>query len=244
MSDHAIRQAIAGSNLLKALRPEDLALLTPHLYLVNLRGRFVLYEAGDAVEYTYFPCGPSLVSFMVELEDARGIETILIGREGAIGGIVSHGHLPAYCRIVVQFPGPALRISCSDLEAAKKQSASLNHFFMRYADCLLAQMFQSVACNATHTIEQRAAKWLVAAHDRTGASEMPLTQDHLARLLGVGRSYVARVMGKLKTDGAIHSVRGNMTLSDIDKLKKISCACNDLVRAHFDEVLSGIYPEK
>lgn len=235
-------QSFNTSNLLKALSAEDMALLKPHLKRVEVTEKSILCKPRDAVEYAYFPCGPTLISFMVLLEDAREVETVLIGREGAVGGIVSHGRLPAYCQIVVQYPGPAFRISCLELEKAKLRSPSLHRFFARYADCLMAQLFQSVACNATHTIEQRAAKWVLASHDRTNDLVMSLTQEHLAGLLGVGRSYVSRVMGRLKAQGAVKIARGEVVITDITKMKKISCDCNELVEHHFEEVLAGVYP--
>src|SRR5205085_7400606 len=117
----------------------------------------------DVVRQVYFPCGSSMISYLVVLEDGRAIETALIGREGAAGGIVSQGHLPAYARAEVQFPGTFIRIDLARLEDAKARSAALRNLFARYADCLVAQVFQAVACNAAHTIEQRTARWLIAA---------------------------------------------------------------------------------
>lgn len=235
---------IKDSELLGALRESDISLLLPHLKVRELEKGQILCEPGDKVEYAYFPCGAALISFRVFLEDDRGVEAVIIGREGAAGGIVSQGHLPAYCQFLVQSPGTALYISCTDLERAKEKSMTLHHFFARYADCLLAQMFQAVACNATHTIEQRAAKWIAAAHDRTGDATMTLTQDNLATLLGVGRSYVAKVMSGLKKNGALETSRGHLTIRDPKKLKKLACGCDDLVRNHFQDVLGGIYPAK
>lgn len=235
---------IKDSDLLGALKDSDIALLMPHFKIKNVENGQVLCEPGDKVECAYFPCGPTLISFRVFLDDDRGVEVVIIGREGAAGGIVSQGNLPAYCQFLVQSPGTVLYISCADLERAKEKSPTLNYFFARYADCLLAQMFQAVACNATHSIEQRAAKWLVAAHDRTGDYTMPLTQDNLATLLGVGRSYVAKVMSGLKSNGAVGTARGQLTIHDPKKLKKLACGCDDLVRNHFEDVLGGIYPAK
>ncbi len=235
---------IKDSDLLGALKDNDIALLLPHFKLRNVENGQVLCEPGDKVEYAYFPCGPTLISFRVFLEDDRGVEAVIIGREGAAGGIVSQGHLPAFCQFLVQSPGTVLYISCDDLERAKQKSQTLTHFFARYADCLLAQMFQAVACNATHTVEQRAAKWLTAAHERTGEDVLPLTQDNLATLLGVGRSYVAKVMSGLKSNGAVEISRGKLTLRDTRKLKKLSCSCDDLVRNHFADVLPGSYAGK
>ena len=118
------------------------------------------------------------------MDDGRRVETALVGREGAIGGIVSEGRLPAYARAEVQYPGPFWRISVADLEAAKTGSGSLRHVFMHYADCLVTQIFQAAACSATHTIEQRSAKWLLAAYERTGSCTVPITQEQLGSMLG------------------------------------------------------------
>src|SRR5690348_4381281 len=88
------------SNLLRALRPSDYALIEDHLTREQRRSGDLLYKPGDDVSTVYFPCGPSLVSYLVVNTDGRNTETILVGREGAVGGIVSAGNLPAYCMIV------------------------------------------------------------------------------------------------------------------------------------------------
>jgi CRP-like cAMP-binding protein len=231
-----------GNNLLRGLRAEDLAMLQPLLQEWRAEAGTVLYEPGDDVQCAYFPCGPSLVSFIVMLDDGRAVETALIGREGAVGGIVSQGRLPAYARAVVQFPGPFLRIAASDLERAKLSSPSLRHLFARYADCVLAQVFQSVACNAAHSIEQRTVKWLLAAIDRTGDHDVPLTQEQLAGMMGVGRSYVSRVIQALKNQGVLETRRGGVRVRDMEELSALSCGCNEALRRHFDQVLAGVYP--
>ena len=234
----------SGNNLLRALRPADAAILDPLLEpWIGGRGE-VIYEPGDAVQCVYFPCGPSMISYLVVLRNGMGVETALIGREGAVGGIVSRGRLPAFARAEVQFPGPFLRMRIADLEAVKQQSATLGNLFARYADCLTAQVFQSVACNAAHTIEQRTARWLISAVDRTGGPDIPLTQDQLALMLAVGRSYISRVLRSFKQRGILEIRRGALVICDIDRLRAMACECNESVRAHFDEVLNGVYPSE
>lgn len=231
-----------GNNLLKTLRPPDLALVLPAMEEVHLTPRQILYEPGDCVSYVYFPCGPTLLSFIVPLGSGKDVEVALIGREGAVGGIVSQGRLPAYARTIVQYGGTALRLACLELEKAKVQSPMLRQFFARYADCLMAQIFQCVACNATHSIEQRTAKWILAAIDRTNDREMPLTQEQLAGMLGVGRSYVARVLKEFRARQLIGAKHRHLLVLNEDGLASASCNCNVLVRQHFDEVLKGVYP--
>src|SRR6185312_16211685 len=118
--------------------------------------------------------------------------------------IEPHLYLPAYTRIVVKFGGPLVRLPIVKLDAAKTRSASLRNVFARYADCMLAQTFQSTACNAIHSIEQRTAKWIISAMERTdGSDAVPLTHEQLAMLLGVGRSYASRVIQTFKAEGIV-----------------------------------------
>lgn len=231
-----------GNNLLRALRPADAAILNSYLEpWIGARGQ-IIYEPGDPVRTVYFPCGPSLISYLVVLRNGLAVETSLIGREGAVGGVVSKGRLPAFARAEVQFPGPFLRMQIADLEQAKQQSPTLGNLFARYADCLAAQVFQAAACNAAHSIEQRTAKWLISAVERTGGPDIPLTQDQLALMLAVGRSYISRVLRSLKQRGILETRRGFLYIRDIDELRRLACECNDSVRDHFEEVLNGVYP--
>ena len=136
------------NNLIRALRSEDYALIAGQLAPWDSEHNHRLYSPGQNVDTVYFPCGPSLVSFRISNGNGRDVETVLVGREGAVGGIVSEGHLPAYTEIVVQFGGPFVLLKTSDLSAAKEKSPSFRALFARYADCLLAQIFQSNSCNA------------------------------------------------------------------------------------------------
>jgi DNA-binding transcriptional regulator YhcF (GntR family) len=233
-----------SNNLLRRLNAGDFALVEPYLTAIDAAPNDLLYSPGDDVETVHFPCGPSLVSYMVTNEDGRDVETILIGREGAVGGIVSQGYLPAYTRITVKFAGPFVRLPVAKLDAAKQKSRTLSQIFARYADCMLAQVFQSTACNAIHSIEQRTAKWIIAAMDRTEGDEVvPLTHEQLATLLGVGRSYTSRVIQTFKAEGTLETRRGSILVRNPDALRLRSCKCNDAVKTHFEEVLRGVYPD-
>jgi hypothetical protein len=221
------------NNLLRRLNSADFALLEPHLTAADTGPNDLLYNPGDNVEIVHFPCGPSLVSYMVPNEDGRDVETILVGRD-----------LPAYTRIMVKFAGPIMRLPIGKLDAAKSTSRTLNNVFARYADCMLAQIFQSTACNAIHSIEQRTAKWIMSAMERTDGDEVvPLTHEQLATLLGVGRSYTSRVIQTFKAEGILETRRGSILVRNPDALRVRSCLCNEAVKTHFEEVLRGVYPD-
>src|SRR5690606_33420590 len=125
----------------------------------------------------------------------------------------------------------------AELEAAKERSPRLRHLFARYADCVVARIFQSVACNASHTIEQRAAKWLTAATERTGTHYIAMTQEQLASMMGIGRSYASRVLQRLKRDGLLRTRRGGIEVIDPEGLAARACGCNDMVNRYCAAVL-------
>src|ERR1700704_6178163 len=226
------------NNLLRTLRDQDYALIVSHLVEAEQAADELLYNPGDDVDMVYFPCASTLVSFLVSNEDGRDVETILVGREGAVGGIVSHGRLPAYTRIMVKFGGPFVRLHVGKLDAAKLRSPTLRNVFARYADCMLAQIFQSTACNAIHSIEQRTAKWILSAMERTnGDNIVPLTHEQLATLLGVGRSYTSRGIQTFKAEGVLEPRRGSIVIRNREALRIRACLCNESVKNHFEEVL-------
>ncbi len=232
-----------NNNLLRRLNDSDYALISPYLSQDEPASDDLLYNPGDDVDTVHFPCGASLAAYLVPNEDGRDVETILVGREGAVGGIVSLGYLPAYTRITVKFGGPFVHLPITRLEQAKAVSVSLRNVFARYADCLLAQMFQSTACNAIHSIEQRTAKWIISALERTqGPNIVPLTHEQLATLLGVGRSYASRVIQIFKLEGLVETRRGSIVVRDPEGLRSRACHCNESVKNHFEEVLRGVYP--
>ncbi|MBV8840481.1 MAG: Crp/Fnr family transcriptional regulator, partial [Alphaproteobacteria bacterium] len=136
----AISRERPYNNLLRRLSVADYALIAAHLTEEEVLAGDLLYNPGDDVQIVHFPCGPALASYLVPSEDGRDVEAILVGREGAVGGIVSQGFLPAYTRITVKFAGPFVRMPIAKLEAAKLQSKTLRNVFARYADCMLAQM--------------------------------------------------------------------------------------------------------
>ncbi len=206
------------NNLLRRLSASDFALIEPHLAHEEADANELLYNPGDNVEIVHFPCGPSLATYLVANEDGREVETILVGREGAVGGIVSEGYLPAYTRIMVKFGGPFVRLHVGKLDAAKTKSATLRNVFAR-------------------------AKWILSAMERTDGNDIvPLTHEQLANLLGVGRSYTSRVIQTFKAEGVLETRRGSILVLNREALQIRTCLCNESVKNHFEEVLRGVYP--
>ena len=229
------------SGLLDALRPQDRDLLLARATDVRFGTGQVIFDPGNLVDFCYLPRGSAIVSYGIILESGTVVEALMVGREGALGALVSGEPSPAYARLSVAHGGNFHWIALADLDRVKEASPSVRSLFSRYADCLLAQVVQSIACNATHTIEQRAAKWLLAAAERTGGTQITMTQEQLASMMGIGRSYASRVVQRFKLEGLLRTRRGGVEVVAPDGLEQRACSCNRMVQSHFAQVLSGLY---
>ena len=230
--------AFAGNRLLATFSQEARALLEPYGETVELESGETVLERGGQVRASLFPMGSTMISLTVELSGGRSAEVASIGREGAVGGIVSCGHAPAFARARVLMPGPAYRVPMQQLEEAKSRSPFIGNLFCRFSDYLLAQVMQSAACNAFHSIQERAARWLLHAQDRAG-DRIELTQEAFAGLLGVQRTTVNAVIQSLQADGLVATGRGVIRVTDRAGLKRHACECYERLEEHFGAVIGA-----
>ena len=232
----SITDAFAGNRLLATFPGELLGQIENLLEIVELDLGQTILRRGAEVGHSIFPFGTTMISMAVDLDDGRSVEVASIGREGAVGGIISCGHVPAFTRAEVMVAGPAARLPMSVIEEAKRRSAHLRNLFCRYSDYLLSQVMQSVACNSFHPIEARAARWLLTAHDRAG-SKLELTQESLAGLLGVQRTTINAAARELQDEGLITTRRGIIEVHDREGLMRRSCECYDRVERFFGDIV-------
>ena len=232
----SISDAFAGNRLLATFPDELRRSLGARLEIVELDLGSTVLRRGVDVGHSLFPFGPTMISMVIDLDDGRSVEVASIGREGAVGGIISCGHAPAFTRAEVIVAGPAARVPMAAIEELKGRSAHLRNLYCRYSDYLLAQIMQAVACNSYHSIENRAARWLLTAHDRAG-SRLELTQESLAGLLGVQRTTVNAVARELQDQGFITTRRGIIEVHDRDGLERQACECYDRVERFFGDIV-------
>ena len=228
--------AFIDNRLLATFPVELRGRLRDGMHIVQLDLGDTVLRRGVDVETSVFPFGSTMISMAVDLADGRSIEVASIGKEGAVGGIVSCGRSPAFTRAEVIVPGPAMRVPMRIIEQAKAESGHLRNVFCRYSDFLLAQVMQSVACNSFHQIEARAARWLLTADDRSG-SKLVLTQEALAGLLGVQRTTINAVARELAGEGLIITRRGTIEIIDRAGLERRACECYDQVERFFGDII-------
>ncbi len=226
----------ARENVLLAHVPRaEFQRLQAQLEPVSLEFRAPLYEPGDAIRHVYFPLS-GVISMLAVMADGQGIELAALGCEGLVGLPALLGAFITPFRFLVQVPGEALRLDARVLQAESQRAGPLHQVLYRYANAFLMQLAQAAACNGLHTVKQRCCRWLLMTHDRVRADAFPLTQDFLARMLGVRRASVADVARMLQRDGLIQYHRGMLTILDRAGLEKAACECYQLIQREFSRL--------
>jgi CRP-like cAMP-binding protein len=224
------------SNLfLGTLPPHAFALLAPHLRTIALKRGTLLHDVGEQVEHVYFP-HTGMVSLVAVMQSGATIEIASIGRSGIIGASAGLGARSTIGRAVVQLSGTAARISGAQFHAAANQSEALRGLIVRYNDLLLAQVQQSVACNALHALEAPLCRWLLQARDCIDGEAIPVTQEFLAQMLGVRRTTVTIAARPLQSAGLIRYRRGHIQIVNRPALEEIACECYVVVKHNSDKI--------
>jgi CRP-like cAMP-binding protein len=220
------------NRLLAALSSTDYQRLVPHLTTVPLPHGEVLYEAGATIEHVYFPL-TALVSLVTLMKSGETIEVGLVGRDGMVGMTALMGESRSPNRAIVQIANGGMRAPLSAVKEIFSEAGELHDLLLRYACGHLKQVAQTAACNATHSVEERLARWLLMCRERIESEELKLTQEFIAEMIGTRRATVSTAASSLQTEGLIQYHRGTIRIVDQQGLEEFACECYEVVRAEF-----------
>lgn len=229
MLPHNVPHAFSQNRILADLPREEQEPLRPYRETVRLAKGQVLYNAEGFIRHLYFPMG-GMISLLSTTRDGACIEVGMIGNEGVAGLPALLGINTAPYRVIVQIPGNAIRVRADALKRVFDNGGRLRDLLLKYTHTLLLQIAQSAACNRFHTVEERLCRWLLISHDRVNSDTIHLTQEFLAFMLGVPRTSVTAVAGKLQQAGLIRYSRGKIVITDRARMEAASCECYDVIR--------------
>jgi CRP-like cAMP-binding protein len=221
---HSPTSGHLDNKLLASLPRSQLNLLVPHLTMTTLAQGTVVYETGDEVDHVYFPHN-GMFSLLAVMRDGKAIETATVGREGVIGAMSGLGLYRSLVRAVVQLPLVTSRIPSAQFRKAIASSEAIRDLSVHFNEVLLTQARITAACNALHPVEARFCRWLLQSADRAASDTVTLTQELLAEMLGVRRTSVTEVAGKMQHEGVITYSRGVIRILDRTNLERLSCEC-------------------
>ncbi len=225
------------NHLIAALPAADFARVAPHLEPVSLPLGHFLYGPGDQLQHVYFPT-TAIISLHYVTENGASAENASVGNEGVVGISLFMGGDTTPSSAVVPTAGQAYRMPRRLLKEEFERAGLLQRLLLRYTQALITQISQTGACNRHHSVEQQLCRWLLFTLDRVPSGELVITQELIARMLGVRREGVTEAAGKLQAAGCIRYRRGHIAVLDRSALEARTCECYGVVRSELRRLLS------
>jgi CRP-like cAMP-binding protein len=122
------------------------------------------------------------------------------------------------------------QISTARLQAVAAESDAVDRALGAGREALVLQLQQNLLCCGLHPLERRLSRWLLETADRLESTTIPVTQEMVAGRLGVRRTSVTLLAGKLQEAGAIHWGRSRVEILDHDRLEPEACSCRRPLR--------------
>ncbi|MEX2496202.1 MAG: Crp/Fnr family transcriptional regulator, partial [Woeseia sp.] len=210
------------------------------LELVDLPVGSVIYEAGLAERFVYFP-NDAMIALLAVIENGKSVEVAVVGNEGMVGIDALTGGGNPCSQAMVQCAGSAYRMPTRLLKELLDRDNEMRLPILRYIQSLVVQISQAAVCNRHHSVEQQLCRKLLRAVDCLSGDVIALTQEKIAELLGVRREGITASAGDLKRRGAIDYHRGHIRILDREKLEKLSCECYAVVKSQCDSLRPGAF---
>ena len=206
--------------------------MEPFLERIHLPLKTPLHEPGVNVETLYLPVD-CVISVVMVLRDGTQIEVLTVGREGLTGAQALLDGGASASLSVCQIAGDAYSVSFETFKRLLEQFSPLRDLVERYLSAQLDVMAQSIACNRRHHVSQRTARWLLMTHDRVGRTDVPITHEVLATMLGVRRAGVSIAAATLQDAGFINYSRGRFAIVNRPGLIGAACECYNAINEAF-----------
>jgi CRP-like cAMP-binding protein len=227
------------NRLLAALPPAEFERLSPHLELVPMLLGEMIYDPGEQLQHAYF-LTTAIVSLHYVTESGASAESAGVGNEGMVGISLVTGGNTTPSSAVVHTMGHAYRIDRHILKQEFDRASALQGLLLRYTQALITQMMQTAACTRHHSVEQQLCRWLLLTIDRTPSNTLVMTQELIARMLGVRREGITESAGELQRAGLIQYRRGHITVIERSGLETRVCECYAVVKKEFERLLPAI----
>lgn len=225
------------NRLLGSMPDAAQAYLRTRLAAVRFEHTAVLLRAEQRIGHVYFP-DTGLVSLVAHLSNGRTAEVGVVGLDGMVGLPVLLGSQHTYVEWMVQVPGVLWRMEAQAFRSFLGVFPDVRDALLKYALTFYDQVTQTAACNVTHTLDQRLARWLLMVQDRTG-DEIAITQELLGMMLGVRRAGITIAAGLLQRAGVIRYAHGKLRITDRAGLESCACECYMAGRRRSREILSA-----
>ena len=212
------------NQLLAAMSAADFASLQPHLKPVPMVLLKDMERPNQRIETVYF-LETGIASVVAVQPDETRVEVGLIGREGMSGMAIVLGDDQSPHATYIQVAGEGQRITTNQLRKAMNASQTLHSLLLKFVQVFMVQTAHTAIANARGRIDQRLARWILMAHDRTADNTLPLTHEFLSLMLGVRRAGVTEALQSLKRQKLIENSRNQIVIHNRKGIERVAGGC-------------------
>jgi CRP-like cAMP-binding protein len=234
----------AQNRLLAGLRIADLAAeaqLRADLELVELKLHAKVMRPDRPISHVYFP-ETGVLSHIQQMHNGATVEVSLVGSDGMAGLAVYLGGATFPVEVTCSAPGTFLRMRSVEFRAEVARNPPLLKVLHEYTLAVLEIGAQSMGCDRFHSVEARAARWLLEMDDRVPQDTFTMTHEFLAMILGVRRQTASVAVCELSRQGCIVYQRGQVRIIDRVGLEGAACECYEVVRGAFARLVGPSLP--
>jgi CRP-like cAMP-binding protein len=229
--------------LLRALNSDVIARL--HLRPVTLEVEHEIEFPGSLIQHVYF-IEAGMASMTTTFKNGSQVEVGMFGYKSAIGVSALMGSKRSLNRVYTQIAGHGYASPVEDARMEFLRGEDFQRLALGYVQAQLVQVIQLAGCNATHSFEQRLARWLLVCEDRAQCDTFRMSHEFLSNMLGCTRSTMSIAAAQLKRAKLIEYTRGVIHILDAKGLEKKACECYAVVENYLDSYaqFDGGLPEQ
>ena len=196
--------------------------LEPLLEPVSLRTDQVLITPDQPIEHvTFLRSGLATISC---LGAGRQTSVALVGPDSFAGQCLMLARERSIRQTQMQISGTGYRMRAAHLKLMADEEPAFKVALLHCVDDLMQQFAEAAFANAQLTVEARLARLLLMVADRLDSSDLRLTHDRIALMLGCRRAGVTMSLHLLEGEHAIRATRAHIRLLDRARLRDLAGA--------------------
>lgn len=197
--------------------------------MLSLESGDVLQREQQPITHVFFLTS-GMATLLVVMPDRKLAEVGYVNAGGIVGASYSLSRRVSSTRATMVSGGTALRVPLEKYEIALSSSTAFRDAVWEVTQLTLQRAHQIAACNLLHRLEARICRWLLQVNENVESKAVTVTQEDLARMLGVNRARLNEALKTLQDAGAIApSARGTIEIAQPDLLAKSACDCHELL---------------
>ena len=173
----------------------------------------MLANVREPVDHIYF-LNKGVGSVIVVTGSGARVEAGLFGSEAYAPAHAVAGVQESPYEVTIQVDAEGFRMTFDSFLELMESNRNFQKIVQRSVAAFMMQLSYTAASNARHEVDERLARWLLMCHDRARSTQLPLTHEFMALMLGVRRASVTTALHVLEGHHFIKAERGLITIQD------------------------------